>query len=388
MSIVVEPDTSRQRKKPQDYSFFDYESQLPQDRLQQQPATAPEVPKPQPQERTPQMVMKEMFAFTPKRPTYDPARPEEMKRLAKASAIGKGLNVVGDIIGLSAGANVNKRQDDNKEERYLNSMYNYLDDYTRRLDNWNYQDFANKMRLGQMELQQANQRESLNENKRQFDEREERYANQTEEQLKSQKEMADYRAVIDKELIDSRKNASIEEIKERAKYSTVGTTPKTSKVQTKNGVYEFQEHEYSGIRDEAIRNSGRIQETDPKLFEQLFEETKDNAGIGTGQYIPKKTTKDDDIVRAYIETEQEQAAREAKEKVVKMYMNEETGRPEPPGVGISTRPPGMPEPEKKEPASIFDLIQSGDIDEVYFELQRQGYSDEEIKQFLDETLKN
>jgi hypothetical protein len=159
MSIVAEPDTSRQRKKPQDYSFFDYESQLPQDRLQQQPATAPEVPKPQPQERTAEQILKDMFAFTPKRPTYDPARPEEMKRLAKASAIGKGLNVVGDIIGLSAGANVNKRQDDNKEERYLNSMYNYLDDYTRRLDNWNYQDFANKMRLGQMQLQQANRTE-------------------------------------------------------------------------------------------------------------------------------------------------------------------------------------------------------------------------------------
>lgn len=100
--------------------------------------------------------MKELFALRMEKPAYDPNRPEELKRLARASVLAKGMNLIGDNIALAKNANVNRRQPDNTEKAYLGQMYNYLDNYTRRLDDWNYRDFVNKLRTGEMAMQQEN----------------------------------------------------------------------------------------------------------------------------------------------------------------------------------------------------------------------------------------
>lgn len=101
-------------------------------------------------------IMSELFSYRPEKPLYDANRPEELKRLARNSVIAKGINLIGDNIALAKKANVNRTAPDNAERTYLGNMYNYLDDYARRVDTWNYQDFANKLRKGELALREAN----------------------------------------------------------------------------------------------------------------------------------------------------------------------------------------------------------------------------------------
>lgn len=151
--ITPEPITHKEREDTKK-SFFDDESVLPQDRAKvNDPIQGIDRVTVQPTgKRTSSDIVREMFSYSPPKPTYDPNRPEELKRLARASALGKGLNVVGDIIGLGAGANVKRRQPDNRELGYLNSMYNYIDDYNRRMDDWNWKDYMNRLRGKETEL--------------------------------------------------------------------------------------------------------------------------------------------------------------------------------------------------------------------------------------------
>jgi len=151
--IIPEPDITKQRK-PEEESFFD--DFTPTDNLQN---NNPVTVSPGTQKRTSDDIMKEIFSYKPPQPTYDKNRPEELKRLAKTSAIGKGLNVLGDVIGLGTGANVQRRQPDNRELGYLQNLYKYTDDYNRRMDDWNWRDYMSRLRSGEMALSQANREE-------------------------------------------------------------------------------------------------------------------------------------------------------------------------------------------------------------------------------------
>jgi len=163
-----------QEKKKKEDSFFDYENILPQDRLAQaeevnQPDINVQSPAPK---RTTQNILDEIFSYSPPAPAYDPNRPEELRRLARASAIGKGLNLLGDVIGLSAGAPIRPRPKDEKELGYLQAMYNYIDDYNRRLDEWNWRDYVNKLKTGELALSQANLEEERALRERMFESQE------------------------------------------------------------------------------------------------------------------------------------------------------------------------------------------------------------------------
>ncbi len=122
----------------------------------------------QPQQRTSQDILKELFSYTPPKPTYDPNREEELRRIKRDSAISKGLNLLTDTIGLKQGANINRKQPDNTEARMLDNIFKYRDDYNRRMDEYNYQNFANKLRTGQIALSQANREEDRGLQERKF----------------------------------------------------------------------------------------------------------------------------------------------------------------------------------------------------------------------------
>jgi hypothetical protein len=170
--MITEPYSTTKKKKED--SFVDYENILPQDRLVQAQETGqPDINSQPPAiKRTPDDILNEIYSYRPPTPTYDPNRPEELRRLARASAIGKGLNVLGDVIGLSAGANINPRPDDQRELGYLQSMYNYVDDYNRRMDEWNWRDFTTKLKAGELALSEANLKEERALRERMFESQE------------------------------------------------------------------------------------------------------------------------------------------------------------------------------------------------------------------------
>ena len=170
MSITVEDiDKSREKKERDNKSFFGENEQFNEQFMndnslpvqinpQNQNIIEPKQPivsAKEKEKKKPYSAWDVVNYKTP-RPTYDPNRPEELKRLARNNALAKGLSSVGDMIALGQGANVNKRAPDNLEVKYLGDMYNYIDKYNQRLDNYDQREFYNKMRLGQMFQNQKN----------------------------------------------------------------------------------------------------------------------------------------------------------------------------------------------------------------------------------------
>jgi hypothetical protein len=171
--MITEPYTTKKKKE----DSFDYESILPQDRLAQTEETGqPDINSQPPAAKpAPDDIWNKIYSYRPPAPTYDPNRPEELKRLARASAIGKGLNVLGDVIGLSADAPVHPRPKDEKELGYLQSMYNYVDDYNRRMDEWNWRDYLQKLKTGELALSEANLEKERKLQERMFESQEKRW---------------------------------------------------------------------------------------------------------------------------------------------------------------------------------------------------------------------
>jgi len=93
--------------------------------------------------QTPDQFMEDFYKLP--EPKYDQARQDRLKKLARVNAMGEGLKAVGDIFSLSQGAIVNRRQDDGKNERLYGMFQGYEDEYARRLDQHNRDEFNLKL---------------------------------------------------------------------------------------------------------------------------------------------------------------------------------------------------------------------------------------------------
>jgi len=132
-----------------DQQAYNYEDERPQDRLQ--PVPAIEQPK-----RTSRDIINEIFSYTPPKPTYDPNRPEEIKRRMKLNALGQGFSVLGDMLSLGKGGNVVARPKDTTNDQLQNYIYDYTDRAARANDEWNYNNYMAKVKKGLTELDQLN----------------------------------------------------------------------------------------------------------------------------------------------------------------------------------------------------------------------------------------
>ena len=110
----------------------------------------------QPKQRTSRDIINEIFSTPVPKPTYDPNRTEETKRQMRLNSLGRGLKVLGDAFSLSKGANVVPRQPDNTNQVLLGKLHNYIDNYNKNLDTWNYQNYMNNVKKGITELNQIN----------------------------------------------------------------------------------------------------------------------------------------------------------------------------------------------------------------------------------------
>lgn len=113
------------------------------------------------QQRTPTDILKEIYSLQAPQPTYDPQRPEEIKRIGRVNAIGEGLKTIGDIVSLGVGANVTKRAPDQVTPNMLSALWQNRDKAAAQKDNWNYQNYLTKLRNAQTELGQVNHDNSV-----------------------------------------------------------------------------------------------------------------------------------------------------------------------------------------------------------------------------------
>ena len=162
------------------------QGQVPDTEVQGIPASSVQV---QPKQRTAQDIINGIFSYQPPKPVYDPKRPEEIKRQMKVNALTEGLKALGDAFALSKGANVNRREPDTQNSQLLGSLHNYIDNYNKNLDTWNYNNYMNRVKKGLTELQQYNteQQAKANQTKMAYD----MAKDQRDYDLKEQKTKAD-----------------------------------------------------------------------------------------------------------------------------------------------------------------------------------------------------
>ena len=63
------------------------------------------------------------------------------------------------MVGVKKGANINVRPNDNMEAKYTNDLMNYVDQMNQRQDEYNFREYAQKLRNGELLLNQANKDE-------------------------------------------------------------------------------------------------------------------------------------------------------------------------------------------------------------------------------------
>ncbi|MBN2821075.1 MAG: hypothetical protein JXP36_19035 [Bacteroidales bacterium] len=267
--------------------------------------------------------MKQLFELRAEKPVYDPQRPEELRRLARNATVGKALSLIGDNIALAKNANVNRARPDNSEKEYQNKVYDYMDDYQRRLDTWNWRDFTNKLRNIQTAQDQGNWQKSFDQRQQNADRAfaydiskdERNYKNDQEEfnrQLQLNydkfKQTQEYQKMTAGER--ERHNRQLEAASLLRANNTVGN--KTIKVQTDDGqTHTFSPEEASFIRNDALKNIDRLIKVYPHLF--TTKET-DELDLKTGnykkEYILSKNTTDEDLIRAFLQLPKESEKKE------------------------------------------------------------------------------
>lgn len=368
--IVIEPEKEREREI-QEHSFFEL------------PDTEQEVRESKPVRRTREQILEEMFRQSPRKPRYDASRPQELRRLARASAISKGINTLGGIYSLSKGAIVRPKQDDQKEAHYLDHLFGYQDDYQKRLENWDYQDFANRMKMGEVALRDADRRDDMNFRARQLQSQE----HQKAEQLQAQRDIAEQKDILGRVKlgVDAAHKESLAKSRERIADAAMVRAINTGKakdaikepksIQLSDGtVIPITPEQYSRFRHQAILKTNELQKLYPEMFEPVFRKNAANIDVFTGEYQPKKTVKDDDLVRAYLNYAHrtEQQAKQTGTGILDKYM-----RPE------ETFPYRSTEIDPKE---IARLVQQRDVRKLYNYLKDRNFSDEVIKQYFDEVF--
>jgi len=294
-----------QKKKKKENSFFDGDVGLQYLKSKQPDISVPtESPN---SRRTPDDILKDIFSYRPPAPIYDKNRPEELKRLAKISAIGKGINLLGDVISLSAGGNVRPRPKDERELGYLQSMYNYIDEYNRRKDEYNWQDYVQKLKTGELALSEASKRKERELREKMQESEFAQREKEKKEDFEREKELMSEKEKIEQGLISERTKGAIKEIEARGEYYDGRDTTKTkdNKIQIKTSdgkIYEYTPVEISQLRDRALQHAEEIEKEYPYLFEKEF--AKDELGNNIPDkyiYRPSRDASDEDFVRAYIQ---------------------------------------------------------------------------------------
>jgi hypothetical protein len=95
---------------------------------------------------TPDVTTRIMNEIYQKGPTYDQKRPEEIRRITKMNAIGKGVSVLSEALALGLGGRVRRRPDDKTIPALWKDMKAYDDNYNRRKDEQIVRDRMNAVR--------------------------------------------------------------------------------------------------------------------------------------------------------------------------------------------------------------------------------------------------
>lgn len=114
---------------------------------------------------SPENILKRIYATKPPEPKMDEERLKRLEKLSRINTIGRGVNVLGDILSLGMGANVNKRAADTMSSKLFDQYQATLDKYKGDKDVYdmrNYQKVLDDARLGMNVAEKAAAQEFAN----------------------------------------------------------------------------------------------------------------------------------------------------------------------------------------------------------------------------------
>lgn len=253
----------------------------------------------------PNAVLGGLMAQAPKAPVYSMTDEATLRKMAKGQKVGDLLSLLSDTFGVVKGAPVAARQFTSTAP-YLQKILDNRREYQAKLDDYQNKDFARKIQMATKAAEQARADAAAKQRAYQF----EKTQGLAEDKAKTDAAYKEYLkeqklkdSAFNREKFDETKRATgVREKQNAARISKMGSTAadkanQPKKVKTEKQTYQLKPEEYSYYRGLAI-NSPEVHKTHPEWFVQVAGKR------GKVSYKLDPEVKDDDLVRGYLETQE------------------------------------------------------------------------------------
>lgn len=104
---------------------------------------------------SPEELLKRFYAKREPEPTFNQDKSDRLQRMGRLNQAGRGINVIGDALGVALGANVKRRQPDTTSSALYQAYQDNLDKYKAEKDAWTQRDYRKDLQDIQLGLSRA-----------------------------------------------------------------------------------------------------------------------------------------------------------------------------------------------------------------------------------------
>lgn len=252
--------------------------------------------------KTADELLQELYKKNIPEPTFDQDKADRLQRMGRINQLGRSINVLGDIFGTAIGANTRRRHPDTTAPALYQSYQANLDKYKAEKDANLLRDYDKDRQDIITGISRADRQEDIDIAQKRFD-AQQRYK-EAQQKLEWQKYLAGL-TQKERELAIAQQNADSNRIRANKAGAKEKKNENDDKViATKYGTVTLTPDQASYIRDNALKNSAVLEKRYPNLYE-----ASTSFDMQTGKMVNQKKlstrVKDDDLIRAYLEMQEE-----------------------------------------------------------------------------------
>lgn len=102
---------------------------------------------------------RQIFTISPPKPQFDQAKADRLQKMSRINSLGRGVNVLGDVLSLGLGANVRRRQPDAIAPGINATFESMMDKYKGEKDAYRFQEYQKQLNNLQFGVGRADRRE-------------------------------------------------------------------------------------------------------------------------------------------------------------------------------------------------------------------------------------
>jgi len=246
--------------------------------------------------------------FTPApRPKEDLNRKKRLEAMAGATGVGKAMSVLGDAFALSQGAVIPKRNIQ-QQDPYVAQLMEDSAKFKDKMDEADYLDYINRIRTEEnIGRAKASEQKSKDQRERHASEKETLAGRHEDKKKLDAEHYKTEQKQKEAALKESNRRFDITSTQAQDRIDNYGTKRTDDgydvTVDTKNNSYGFSKSEFEKVRAAAYADIEKLQEYNKKLFDS--EDVVEDGKLQQ-KYSLKKSTKDEDLVRSYLEMKEKQ----------------------------------------------------------------------------------